>query len=97
MIQRRLGQELRKIEVEINEEKTKVVDFDDGGSFGWRKQHEQRKVSQADLLSYPDSSVGPGQGSTTTPRWMYVVGIHAIGLILLFVALHLTGGGLRSH
>jgi len=33
MIQRRLGQELRKIDVEINEEKTKVVDFSGGGSF----------------------------------------------------------------
>jgi hypothetical protein len=66
--------------------------------YGRRKQYEGRKVSQADLLSYPDSGVGPDQGSTTTtPRWVYVVGIHAIGLVLLFVVLHLTGGGLRSH
>jgi len=66
--------------------------------YGRRKQHERRKVSQVDLLSYPDSSVGSGQGSTiSTPRWVYVVGIHAIGLVLLFVVLHLTGGGLRSH
>jgi hypothetical protein len=35
-------------------------------------------------------------GSTTsTPRWVYVVGIH--GLVLLFVILHLTGGGLRGY
>ena len=66
--------------------------------YGRRKQDERRKVSQVDLLAYPDSSVGPNQGSTTSaPRWVYVVGIHAIGLVLLFVALHLTGGGLRSH
>jgi hypothetical protein len=58
----------------------------------------RRKVSQADLLSYPDSSMGPDQGSTTsTPRWVYVVGIHAIGLVLLFLVLHLTGGGLPGH
>ena len=35
MIQRRLVQELKKVEVEINEEKTKVVDFGGGGSFGF--------------------------------------------------------------
>ena len=38
--------------------------------------------------------------ATSTPRWMRVVGIHAIhaiGLVLLFVILHLTGGGLRGH
>jgi preprotein translocase subunit Sec61beta len=63
-----------------------------------RKQHERRKVSQAGLLSYPDSSVGPDQGSiTSAPRWVYVVGIHAIGLVLLFVVLHLTGRGLPGH
>jgi hypothetical protein len=66
--------------------------------YGRRKQHERRKVSRADLLSYPDSSVRSGQGSTiSTPRWVYVVGIHAIGLVLLFVVLHLTGGGLTGH
>jgi RNA-directed DNA polymerase len=35
MIQRRLGQELRKVEIEVNEEKTKVVDFGGGGRFGF--------------------------------------------------------------
>jgi hypothetical protein len=63
-----------------------------------RKQHERRKVSQADLLSYPAPRAGPVRGSTpSAPRWLYVVGLHAIGLALLFVVLHLTGGGLRSH
>ncbi|MGH9429147.1 MAG: group II intron reverse transcriptase/maturase, partial [Terriglobia bacterium] len=35
MIQKRLDQELNKVEIEINEEKTKVVDFGGGGSFGF--------------------------------------------------------------
>jgi RNA-directed DNA polymerase len=35
MIQRRLGQELRKVEIEVNEEKTKMVDFGGGGRFGF--------------------------------------------------------------
>jgi len=35
MIQKRLDEELRKVAIEINEEKTKVVDFGRGGSFGF--------------------------------------------------------------
>lgn len=31
------------------------------------------------------------------PRWVYVVGIHAVGLVLLFLVLHLTGGGVPGH
>jgi hypothetical protein len=52
--------------------------------YGRRKQHEQR--------------MAPDGGSTTgTPRWAYVFGLIAIVLVLLFVILHLTGGGLRGH
>jgi hypothetical protein len=65
-------------------------------AYGRRKQHERSRVSQADPLSYPDSSLGFDQGLTTSaPRWVYVVGIHAIALALLFVVLHLTGVGPR--
>jgi hypothetical protein len=68
-------------------------------SYGRRKQHEQGTVSQR---PYPDSKgdtgVGPGRGSTTsTPRWAYVFGIIVIVLVLHFVILHLTGGGLGGH
>jgi RNA-directed DNA polymerase len=35
VIKRRLEEELKKIDVEINEEKTRVVDFGSGGSFGF--------------------------------------------------------------
>jgi RNA-directed DNA polymerase len=35
IIKRRLEEELKKVEVEINEEKTRVVDFGSGGSFGF--------------------------------------------------------------
>ena len=34
---------------------------------------------------------------TSTPRWVKVFGIVAIVLVLLFVILHLTGGGVRRH
>jgi len=60
----------------------------------------------ADVPPYPDSNgdtaddtgVGPGGGSTaSTPRWVYVFGIIAGVLVLLFVILHLTGCGLGGH
>lgn len=62
----------------------------------------RRTVPQADLPSYPDSSdyasAWPDRGfPSSTPRWVYVVGIHAIGLVVLFVVLHLASGGLRGH
>ena len=70
--------------------------------YGQRKQHERRKMSQAELPSHPksinDGSVGRDWGFTTsTPRWVYVVGVHALGLLIFFVVLHLTGAGLPSH
>jgi hypothetical protein len=66
--------------------------------YGLRKQHERSKVSLADLPSRPAFDVGAGLGSSTkTPRWVYVVGIHAIGLAVLFLVVHLTGASLRSH
>ena len=42
----------------------------------------------------PDSN---SHGDTGTPRWVYVFGIIVIVLVLLFVILHLTGGGLGDH
>jgi hypothetical protein len=40
------------------------------------------------------TGVGPDRGSTTgTPRWVKVFGIIALVLVLLFVALLLTGRG----
>ena len=66
--------------------------------YGQRKQQERHKVSLADLpRPEADVEVGLGSSGTNTPRWVYVVGIHAIGLFLLFLVMHLTGGGLRSH
>jgi hypothetical protein len=47
----------------------------------------------ADLPPYPDSN----GDDTGTPRWVYVFGVIAIVLVLLFVILHLTGVGFRRH
>ena len=50
----------------------------------------------ADQPPYPDSNgdtgVEPG-----TPRWVKVLGLIALALLLLFVILHLTGGGFGGH
>ena len=60
----------------------------------------------ADLPPYSDSNgdtdddpgVGPNDGSTTgTPRWVKIFGIIALFLVLLFVIMHLTGGGLAKR
>ncbi len=40
----------------------------------------------------------PAAGSPpATPRWVKAFGAIALALVLLFVILHLTGGGFRSH
>ncbi len=63
--------------------------------YGRRKQHEHLD-SNGDTGD--DTSVGPGRGLTTsTPRWVYVLGSIVIVLVLMFVIKHLTGGGLGGH
>lgn len=57
-----------------------------------------RKVSPARLSSRPAFSAGQyGQSAGMTPRWAFVVAIHAIGFVLLFLVTHLAGGDLWSH
>lgn len=61
----------------------------------------RRKASQVAVRSgsIGDARPAPSRGpaATTTPLWVRVVGIHAIGLVALFVVMHLVGGGMRSH
>jgi hypothetical protein len=47
----------------------------------------------ADLPPHPE----PNGADTGTPRWVYVFGIIATVLVLVFVILHLTGGGLGGR
>ena len=45
-----------------------------------------------------DNRVEPDRGSPPSmPRWVKVFGIVVIVLVLLFVVLHLAGGGFRGH
>lgn len=60
----------------------------------------RRRAPQVALAagSAADAGARPASGSATrTPRWVQVVGFHAIGLAVLFVIMHLAGGGLTHH
>jgi hypothetical protein len=38
-----------------------------------------------------------GVDSPDTPRWVKIFGLVAAGLLILFVIVHLSGGGFRGH
>lgn len=77
--------------------------------YGRRKLHErrshERRTQLADVPSYAASSGDTGEdagveadrASTTRTRWTLYVLLGIIGLVLLFVVLHIAGGGLRGH
>jgi len=49
-------------------------------------------------LKPPGSDVSADRGTTTSmPRWVKVFGIISIVLLVLFVLLHVLGGGFRGH
>ncbi len=67
-------------------------------AYGRRKQLKASKY-QANVPAFDDV---PGVGQDRVPhnripRWVYAVGIHAIGLTILFLVVHLLGGGLPIH
>jgi hypothetical protein len=65
--------------------------------FGLRNRRE-RPVSPHEVASTPEPDLNVSQGfGTQIPRWIYVVGFHAAGLLLLFLIVHLTGVGHVSH
>jgi hypothetical protein len=67
-------------------------------AYGRRKQLEASKY-QANVPALDDvPAVGLDRVDLNrTPRWVYVVGIHALGLTILFLVFHLLGGGLPIH
>lgn len=68
--------------------------------YGRRTQPERPRVpvSEPSRPEASDGAAGPGRGSIRrAPRWAYVVGIHAIGLALLLLVMHLAGGGMPRH
>jgi hypothetical protein len=66
--------------------------------YGRRKQYEQITVSQRSGTDSDDADVRSSRRPTiSTPRRVYVCGIVVVALVLLFVVLHLLGGGLGGH
>ena len=67
----------------------------------WGMTPYGRRNAQQDITPHSDSHAGRSsvgwRWSESTPRWVYIVGFHAIGLVALLVVLHLTGGGVRIH
>lgn len=61
--------------------------------YGRRKQHEQRTGSQA----ANSISVRFDRESSTSIPWKLYLLLGIIGLVLVFVILHLANGGLRGH
>jgi hypothetical protein len=63
--------------------------------YGRRAMHGRRQPVPADM---PPAQPEVASGSATLPpRWAYIIGIHAAALALLFVVLHLAGGGAWKH
>lgn len=59
----------------------------------------RRRVTQVASPTRPthDARLKPSRPASRTPRWVQVVGFHAVALALLFVIFHLTSGGMGSH
>jgi hypothetical protein len=58
-------------------------------AYGRRKQAEQREASLSVTLQHRSTTYAIA--ASRTPRWMYGSGIIAIGIVLLFVLVHLAG------
>jgi hypothetical protein len=58
--------------------------------YGRRKQYEARGVSDI-------TGAGLGYGSATSPPWRLYLLLGIIGLVLLFLIMHLVGGGPGRH
>ena len=61
-------------------------------AYGKRRQEQRRGAAPVDASSEIDSAE-----ARPTPRWVLVVGIHAIGLAVLAVVMHLAGDGAGHH
>lgn len=68
-------------------------------AYGRRKEEERGKlrILESTRASVDTRNEREHLPKVGPPRWVYVVGIHAIGLVLWFLVLHLTGGGVPGH
>jgi len=45
----------------------------------------------------PPETRGAGDSGPATPRWVKVFAVIALALLVLFVVVHLAGGGMGGH
>ena len=64
-------------------------------AYGMRKQLKQPSGARADSSALPQRERVPSQTSTLPS--LYVLGVLALAVVLLFVILHLMGGSLTRH
>ena len=67
--------------------------------YGMRTHREPRRTLATEV-STPSEITGAAAiagARNKTPRWALVVGIHAIGLVLLFLVVHIALGGMSHH
>jgi hypothetical protein len=66
--------------------------------YGLRRKRELPEVSLPDSSSRTEPAAETvRKADSRTPRWAYVIGIHAAGLALLLLIAHLSGYGLHIH
>ena len=65
--------------------------------FARRMESQSSAGGPIDLPASPGTAAADAAVSARAPRWVNVVWIHALALGLLFLAIHLAGGGLRAH
>jgi hypothetical protein len=64
-------------------------------AYGRRKHDGPQQAVSSTTLESAETARAIDAGST--PSWIYVAGVVAIALALLFVILHLTGGSPTHH
>lgn len=52
---------------------------------------------RSDVSSYGTANAMKPLTTASTPPWVYVFGLIAVVLVLLFIIVHLAGGGLGGH
>jgi hypothetical protein len=67
--------------------------FKPWGTTAYGRRRKQQDIAR---IGPPVASVEEG-ASSERPRWVYVVGIHAVGLVVLLLVVHLTGDRAWHH
>lgn len=63
-----------------------------------QKAHGELRVSASPSSEvYIGPALGGGASAARVPKWIYIIAIHAVGLVLLFFVLHLTGASFPGH